>query len=68
MRLVGLFIRKPDQGAQTSIYLASSPEVEGLSGKYFVDCKVVDSSPISHDQAVAERLWQVSMELTGKAV
>ena len=68
MRLVGLFIRKPDQGAQTSIFLASSPEVEGLSGKYFVDCKAVDSSPVSHDQAVAEKLWQVSMELTGKAV
>ena len=68
MRLVGLFIRKPDQGAQTSIFLASSPEVEGLSGKYFVDCKAVDSSPVSHDRAVAEKLWQVSMEFTGKAV
>ena len=67
MKLIGPFIRKPDQGAQTSIYLASSPEVEGVSGKYFIDCKAVDSSPRSHDQALAEKLWQVSLELTGKA-
>jgi NAD(P)-dependent dehydrogenase (short-subunit alcohol dehydrogenase family) len=68
MKIIGPFIRKPDQGAQTSIYLASSPEVEGISGKYFVDCKAVASSPISHDQALAEKLWQVSLELTGKVV
>jgi NAD(P)-dependent dehydrogenase (short-subunit alcohol dehydrogenase family) len=53
MKLIGLFIRQPKQGAQTSIYLASSPEVEGVSGKYFVDSKAVDSSPLSHDQALA---------------
>jgi len=68
MKIIGLFIRKPDQGAQTSIYLASSPEVEGVSGKYFVDCKAVDSSLLSHDQTLAEKLWQVSLELTGKAI
>jgi len=67
-KFVGLFLRKPEQGAQTSIYLASSPEVEGVTGKYFVDCKAVDSSPLSHDQALAEKLWQVSLELTGKAL
>ena len=68
MKLIGLFIRKPDQGAQTSIYLASSPQVEGLTGKYFIDCKAADSSPLSHDQALAQKLWQVSLELTGNAV
>jgi NAD(P)-dependent dehydrogenase (short-subunit alcohol dehydrogenase family) len=67
MKVIGLFIRKPDQGAQTSVYLASSPEVEGLSGKFFVDSKAIDSSPLSHDQALSEKLWQVSLELTGKA-
>jgi len=67
MKVIGLFIRKPDQGALTSIYLASSPEVEGISGKFFVDCKAVDSSPLSYDQALAQKLWQVSLELTGKA-
>jgi NAD(P)-dependent dehydrogenase (short-subunit alcohol dehydrogenase family) len=62
-----LFFRKPSQGAQTIIYLASSPEVEGITGKYFFDCQAVDSSPLSHDQTLAERLWQLSLELTGKA-
>ena len=66
MKLIGPFIRQPNQGAQTSIYLASSAEVEGVSGKYFVDCKAVDSSPLSYDHALAEKLWQVSLELTGK--
>ena len=68
MKMVGLFIRKPAQGAQTSIYLASSPDVEGVTGKYFVDCQVVDSSPLSHGQALAEKLWQTSLELTGKTL
>ena len=68
MKFIGLFIRKPRQGAQTSIYLASSPEVEGVTGKYFVDCKAVDSSPLSHDQALAEKLWQTSLEMTGKVI
>jgi NAD(P)-dependent dehydrogenase (short-subunit alcohol dehydrogenase family) len=68
MNLVGLFIRKPAKGAQTSIYLASSPQVEGVTGKYFFDCQPIDSSPLSHDRVLAEKLWQVSLELTGKAV
>jgi NAD(P)-dependent dehydrogenase (short-subunit alcohol dehydrogenase family) len=68
MKLVGLFIRKPAQGAQTSIYLASSPEVEGVTGKYFFDSQAVDSSPLSYDQALAEKLWQVSLELTGQVL
>jgi retinol dehydrogenase-12 len=55
----------PAQGAQTSIYLASSPEVEGVSGRYFVKQKPVASSPVSRDEAAARRLWKVSEELTG---
>jgi NAD(P)-dependent dehydrogenase (short-subunit alcohol dehydrogenase family) len=62
-----LFMRKPDRGAQTSIYLASSPEVEGVSGKYFVDCREHKSAPQSHDSAVGKKLWQVSEELIAKA-
>jgi NAD(P)-dependent dehydrogenase (short-subunit alcohol dehydrogenase family) len=62
-----LFGHKPEVGAQTSIYLASSPEVEGVSGKYFADCKPVESKPQSYDQSVAAKLWQVSLEMTGKA-
>jgi NAD(P)-dependent dehydrogenase (short-subunit alcohol dehydrogenase family) len=62
-----LFGKKPEDGAATSIYLAASPEVEGVTGKYFVDCKEIPSSPSSQDKALAEKLWQVSLELTGKA-
>jgi NAD(P)-dependent dehydrogenase (short-subunit alcohol dehydrogenase family) len=61
-----LFGRTPEQGAATSIYLASSPDVERVTGKYFVDSKPVDSTPQSYDKAAAERLWQVSLELTAK--
>jgi len=61
-----LFGRKPAKGAQTSIYLAASPDVEGVTGKYFADCKPVNSSPESYDKAAAEKLWQASLELTGQ--
>lgn len=53
----------PEKGALTSLYLASSPEVEGQSGKYFADSKVVPSDPVSYNKAVAEKLWQVSLEM-----
>ncbi len=65
--IMGLIVRlfrpafvSPEQGAQTGIYLATSPEIEGVTGKYFVKCKAVPSSPTSYDMAVASRLWQVS--------
>jgi NAD(P)-dependent dehydrogenase (short-subunit alcohol dehydrogenase family) len=61
-RLIGA---KPDKGAKTSIYLAASPEVEGVSGKYFVRQKAVESSKGSYDENLASRLWRVSAELTG---
>jgi NAD(P)-dependent dehydrogenase (short-subunit alcohol dehydrogenase family) len=55
----------PEKGAKTSIYLATSPEVEGVSGKYFVRQKPVESSQISYDESLAGRLWRRSAELTG---
>ena len=58
------FMKRSARGAETSIYLASSPEVEGVSGKYFVNRRAVRSSDESYDQAVAVRLWKVSEELT----
>ncbi len=54
-----------DQGAETVIYLASSPEVDGVSGKYYYQNKAVPSSPYSHDENAAKRLWEVSVEMTG---
>ena len=58
------FLLTPEQGAQTSIYLASSPDVEGVTGKYFAKSKQTQSSDRSHDTDLAQRLWQVSEELT----
>lgn len=57
--------RTPEEGAQTITYLVSSPEVEGVSGKYFVDKKAVPSSPASYDEGSARRLWELSEAMTG---
>lgn len=62
------FMLNNRQGAETSLYLACSPEVEGVSGKYFDKRKAVRSSPASYDEDIARRLWEVSAELTGVAV
>lgn len=66
MKIIYAFgAKSPREGAQTSIYLASSPEVEGVSGKYFVDQKPVPSSDASYDRETAQRLWAISEEMTG---
>jgi NAD(P)-dependent dehydrogenase (short-subunit alcohol dehydrogenase family) len=57
----------PERGAETSIYLAASPEVEGISGGYFVNRQESRSSAASYDEAAARRLWDVSARLTGLA-
>jgi NAD(P)-dependent dehydrogenase (short-subunit alcohol dehydrogenase family) len=65
MAAIGRLIMKtPQVGAQTSIYLASSADVEDVSGQYFEKCKAVKTSPGSYDRDVAARLWKVSAELT----
>ena len=65
-RWAGVFGVTAEEGAKTSVYLASSPEVEGITGKYFAKQKQVVSSPASLDEAAARRLWQLSEELTGR--
>ena len=63
-RILQLAAISPEEGAQTIIYLASSPAVKGVTGEYFVKQQAVRSSQVSYDRAAAERLWQVSAELT----
>jgi NAD(P)-dependent dehydrogenase (short-subunit alcohol dehydrogenase family) len=65
VKLVRPFLRSPEKGAETVVYLAAAPEVAGTSGKYFVDCRPRPSSRESQDLAVAQRLWAVSEQLTG---
>ena len=60
-----LFLKTPARGAETGVYLATSPEVEGVSGKYFVNKHPARSNKQSYDQAAAGRLWEISEELTG---
>jgi len=64
-KLASLFMRSPEEGAKTSVYLASSPEVEGVTGKYYEDCRPKPSSPESYDQGAAARLWELSERMTG---
>jgi retinol dehydrogenase-12 len=56
-----------EKGAETQIYLATSPEVAGISGEYFDKCKVAKPSPQAEDMETAKRLWEVSAKLTGIA-
>jgi NAD(P)-dependent dehydrogenase (short-subunit alcohol dehydrogenase family) len=71
-RLVRLFLPlihlnslTPEQGARTVVYLASSPDVETVTGKYFVREREVASDPASYNEAAAKRLWEISEEMTG---
>jgi retinol dehydrogenase 14 len=59
------FMRSPEQGADTFVYLASSPAVEGVTGGYFARRRPRRSSKRSYDRELAGRLWRVSEELTG---
>jgi retinol dehydrogenase 12 len=61
--VIPLIGQSPEKGAETSIYLASSPEVQGITGKYFVDCKVTQPAQQAADSAVARRLWDVSTDM-----
>jgi hypothetical protein len=57
MRFVGL---TPEQGAQTSVYLATSPAVENVTGNYWVKSKAVPSGRATYDETTWTRLWEVS--------
>jgi len=67
--LIGWFMsrnaQKPEEGAQAVIYLASSPEVEDVSGKYFRKEVLMDSDPETYNLESAKRLWEISAEMTG---
>jgi NAD(P)-dependent dehydrogenase (short-subunit alcohol dehydrogenase family) len=64
-RIGMVFAISPQKGAQTSVYLASSPQVKDVSGKYFYNRHAVDSSWISYNAEIASRLWEVSCQLSG---
>jgi NAD(P)-dependent dehydrogenase (short-subunit alcohol dehydrogenase family) len=59
------FLVTPEDGAKTTIYLASAPEVEGVTGKYFVQCREAAADARTDDAALARALWDKSAELVG---
>lgn len=64
-RLFKPFMRSPEQGADTIVYLAASSQVQGMTGKYLSDRKVMTSSEETYDESLRKKLWEASEELTG---
>ncbi|KER11105.1 MAG: short-chain dehydrogenase [[Candidatus Thermochlorobacteriaceae] bacterium GBChlB] len=63
--VAGLFLVSPEKGAATTIYLASSPDVEGVTGKFFDDKKIKAPSSAAQNIVDAKRLWEISTALCG---
>lgn len=65
-KLVAPFLTSPEKGARTSVWAASEPSLEGVTGKFFKDRKAIQSSRASYDEAVQKKLWDLTAELVGK--
>ena len=63
-KLIGPFIKSAEEGADPIIHLATSPEVEGISGEYFDRFEISESSALSHDEELQDRAWEKSVQLT----
>ena len=61
---ISLFVKSPKRGAKTSIYCASSSDIEGASGKYFKKRKEAKSVKASYDEELAKKFWELSAKLT----
>ncbi len=66
-RVLAPVLRSPAKGAEASLYAAVAPGLDGVSGKYFVNCKERRSSKESYDTEAARRLWELSARMTGLA-
>lgn len=64
-KIAGIFLLSPQEGADTALWLASSPEVEGASGGYYERRSLANPSPAARDPEAAKRLWRLSEEMTG---
>ncbi|MBU2589998.1 MAG: SDR family oxidoreductase [Nanoarchaeota archaeon] len=63
MKIIRLFSKSPEKGAETIVYLATSKDVENITGKYFCNKKIKKSSKKSYDLKVAKKLWDLSEEM-----
>jgi NAD(P)-dependent dehydrogenase (short-subunit alcohol dehydrogenase family) len=64
-KIIKFFMISPVQAAKTPVYLATSPDVIDVTGKYFLKCKPVSASPMSSDTVLAKQVWEVSSKLVG---
>ncbi len=64
-KLIFRFGTSPEKGAKTSLYLATSLDVEGVTGKYFEKSVPRKSTPLSYDESLQQQLWKVCAQLTG---
>jgi hypothetical protein len=64
---VPFLFKSPEQGAETGVYIAASPEVAGVNGRYFFRNHAERSKPVTYDLTVAQRLWDVSEQLVSGA-
>jgi NAD(P)-dependent dehydrogenase (short-subunit alcohol dehydrogenase family) len=60
---MNILLKSPEKGASTPLYLATSPDLEGVSGKYFNSCKEAKTSSASYDREEGKRLWEVTEQL-----
>lgn len=65
MRMTKPLMRTPEKGAETSVFLASSPDVEGVTGRYWLDCRERRARDIGYNRALQRRLWTLSEKMTG---
>ncbi|MHA1488285.1 MAG: SDR family oxidoreductase [Promethearchaeota archaeon] len=61
--LLSPLIVSPEKAARTSVYLASSPEVEGVTGNYFKKCKAIKSHEMTYDESIQKKIWEISEKL-----
>ncbi len=66
-RLMRPFLTSPAEGAKTTIYVATAPDLAGVSGRYFVDGKETESSPLSRDTTLQEKVYAFSLKQLGRA-
>jgi NAD(P)-dependent dehydrogenase (short-subunit alcohol dehydrogenase family) len=62
-KLLNLFITSPEKGAKPSVYVATSDELEGVSGKYFNKTKLKETEAVANDVALADKIWEKTEEL-----
>lgn len=65
IRVARPFMISPERGARTPLFVATSPDIEGITGEYFSKSEVTKSSKESYDESISEKLWDLSVKLSG---